>query len=274
MRVHEPSDTGSGTRMGLLFTTMLMLMLVRARKRLCLEGVVLQGSHQVSDGAVSSCHSLHNFSSGSEHGETAIGDLLSLQSLELVCVSLSVPEWVESEVTWGALSCDASLRDGDSGEGLDEHDSDEAGGDVLWVGTPDLPECVHLVLGGGHFASWGWSEDLNLEDSGDGEHGNTSMLDLGLAEPVEIDADLVDVGETEWVEANISCHGSIKERWTVHEWHGLAALGVEADSGPGVGLGWGKGRGRCGEEGGNEGGVLHHGDRVFVCWCGVVALGS
>jgi hypothetical protein len=78
------------------------------------------------------------------------------------------------------------------------------------VGVPQLPECIHLARSSSSLASWGRSKDLNLEDTSDGEHGNATMLQLSLTQPVKINTDIINVGKTKGVEANITSHGAVK----------------------------------------------------------------
>ena len=176
----------------------------------CLEGIVRQGLHQVLNTALVGGASLHKKSGGGPHGKAAVGNLLGLEALELGGVALAEAEGVEAEVTGGAVAGLAAGGGGDAGDHLNDGDHDEAEGDVLGVGVPELPEGVHLALGGGGLAAGGGAEDLDLEDAGDGEHGDTGVLELGLAHPVEIDADLVDLRKAEGVEANITGHGSVE----------------------------------------------------------------
>jgi len=57
----------------------------------------------------------------------------------------------------------------------------------------------------------GAGEELDLQEARHGEHGHAGVLDLGLAEPVEVDPDVVDVGEAEGVEAHVPGHGSVEK---------------------------------------------------------------
>ncbi|EJK71532.1 hypothetical protein THAOC_07017, partial [Thalassiosira oceanica] len=109
-------------------------------------------------------------------------------------------------------------------DGLDEHDHDEAGGDVLRVRVPDLPEGVRLALGRGGLASRRGSEELDLDEAQAGEHGHAGVLELGLSEPVEVDSDIVDVGQAEGVESDVTGHGPVEEGRAVHERQGLGLL--------------------------------------------------
>jgi len=94
-----------------------------------------------------------------------------------------------------------------------------------------------------------------LEEASDGKHGNTAVLDFGLAEPVEVDSDIVNVGKAEGVEANVSGHGSIEKRRSVHEWQSLTLLGIESNGLPGSGSHRSEGGGRANE--GSEDSSVH-----------------
>jgi hypothetical protein len=78
------------------------------------------------------------------------------------------------------------------------------------MSTPELPEGVHLALIGGHFTSWSRSEDFHLKDTNYSKHGNTAVLDFSFTEPVEVDTDIVNVGKSKGVKANVSSHGPIE----------------------------------------------------------------
>ena len=137
---------------------------------------------------------------------------MGLEALELGRVALAEAEGVEAEVAGGAVAGLAAGGGGDAGDHLNGGDHDEGEGNVLGVRVPQLPEGVHLALGGGGLAAGGGAEDLDLENAGDGEHGHTGVLELGLAHPVEIDTDLIDLRKAEGVKANITGHGSVELR--------------------------------------------------------------
>ena len=177
-----------------------------------LESIVRQGIHQVLNTALVGGASLHKKAGGGPHGEAAVGNLLGLEALELGRVALAEAEGVEAEVAGGAIAGLAAGGGGDAGDHLNGGDHDEGEGNVLGVRVPQLPEGVHLALGGGGLAAGGGAEDLDLEDAGDGEHGHTGVLELGLAHPVEIDTDLIDLRKAEGVKANITGHGSVELR--------------------------------------------------------------
>ena len=42
------------------------------------------------------------------------------------------------------------------------------------------------------------------------QHGHAAVLDLGLAQPVQVDADIVDVGQPQRVETDVTGHGPVQ----------------------------------------------------------------
>ena len=149
----------------------------RSHASFTLEGIVLEGGHQVSDTSLGGGASLNNESGGGPHGKTSVVNFLGLEALKLGRVASAESEWIQAKVTWFAHAGFAAGGGGDSGDHLGDHDHDEGEGNVLWVGAPELPEGIHLVLGGGHLATWSRSEAFGLDESNDGKHGNTGVLD-------------------------------------------------------------------------------------------------
>lgn len=74
-----------------------------------------------------------------------------------------------------------------------------------------------MAFGSGGFAAGGGAEEFDLEEPGDGHHGDAAVFYLGFAEPVEIDSYVVDVGEAEGVEAYVSGHGSVELNYVTME---------------------------------------------------------
>ncbi len=169
----------------------------------------MDGSSQISQSTILCCASLNNFSHGGEHGQTSVGSLLGFK-LGPTSWVLGPREWVESKVTRSTLSRFPSKSGGNTREGLNEHNKNESGRNVLWVGIPELPESINLVLGCRHFISWSRSEDFHLEETDNCQHGQAAMLDLGLTKPVKINAQFVNVGKTKWVKANIAWQRTVK----------------------------------------------------------------
>ena len=135
-----------------------------------------------------------------EHGEAAVLDLLELHGGHVL---LAHAHRVELEVTGSALALEG-VEEGDSAENLEERDPEE---DLAHGSGLD-----ELVVESGHL---GAASDLGergvdgdvLEDgAGGGKHGNTAVLDLGLAE----EADVTERGEAEGVEADVAGHGAVE----------------------------------------------------------------
>ena len=189
-----------------------------------LERVGIQRRNKGLNTALVGLATLDDQTSGGPHGEPSVGNFLSLQPRRLLRVALHESQRVQSEVSRRAVTALASTGRGDTADGLDEHDHDEAGGDVLRVRVPDLPEGVRLALGRGGLASRRGSEELDLDEAQAGEHGHAGVLDLGLSEPVEVDPDIVDVGQAEGVESDVTGHGPVEEGRAVHERQGLRLL--------------------------------------------------
>mmetsp|Transcript_25317 Transcript_25317/g.60851 ORF Transcript_25317/g.60851 Transcript_25317/m.60851 type:complete len:228 (-) Transcript_25317:44-727(-) len=220
-----------------------------------LEHVVVQGGGQRLDSPHVIGASLRDQAARRPHGQPSIGDLLRPEPLRLLGISLHVSQRIQPEVPRRPIAALPPARGRDAAHGLDERDHHEGRGDVLRMAVPELPERVGLALGRGGLASRRGSEELDLEEARYGEHGDAAVLELGLAEPVEVYADVVDVGQAEGVEANVSGHGAVEERRPVQEGEGSALLGIEGD-GRASRWGRGEGGGRSGEEGE---GKLHHG---------------
>jgi hypothetical protein len=135
---------------------------------------------------------------------------LSLKASILGGIASLESKWVKPKVTWCTVSGLAAGCGSNTADHLDNHDHDKAECNVLWVGVPQLPECIHLILGCGSLASRCWSEKLNLKDTGNSKHAKTTMLEFGLAKPVKVDANIINVRKTKRVETDISSHGTIE----------------------------------------------------------------
>eukprot|EP00525_Craspedostauros_australis_P008678 CAMPEP_0198108092 /NCGR_PEP_ID=MMETSP1442-20131203/180_1 /TAXON_ID= /ORGANISM="Craspedostauros australis, Strain CCMP3328" /LENGTH=218 /DNA_ID=CAMNT_0043763293 /DNA_START=144 /DNA_END=800 /DNA_ORIENTATION=- len=181
----------------------------------------------------------------SHHGGTALveldGALLVLGLLVEggpAVVDESVTE-VTHELSSGDVLHDEDLEESDEGEELEEAGSwdgaegAESGWDIRELGS---------VQGDG---SWETDSGLLDEVSDDGEHGDTSVLDLDETEALEVG--LVAIGDkAEWVEES--------------EWSLGTELLLEGLDGGGASdlLGWGESSGG-GDEGGEDAG-LHGGN--------------
>mmetsp|Transcript_37146 Transcript_37146/g.77780 ORF Transcript_37146/g.77780 Transcript_37146/m.77780 type:complete len:237 (-) Transcript_37146:93-803(-) len=211
-----------------------------------LEHVVVQRLSQGLDTSQMIRASLTNQTSRSPHGQPSIRNLLRLKPRGLLGIALQVSQRIQSKITGRPIPALPSARRGNSRHGLDEGNHDKSGGDVLRVRVPNLPESIGLTLQRGGFASGGGSEEFDLNEAGDGEHGNAGVFDFGFAEPVEVDSDIIDVGKAEGVESDISSHGSVKERRPVQERKGCALLGIQRNGSPGGRGGRGEGGSRSG----------------------------
>ena len=126
-------------------------------------------------------------------------------------------EGIEAEVARGtAVSEHVSGADPAAvGEDLDSSEGEE-----------DLPEPAggdsEEGLDGELLAEAGKGElELLLDQETErSEHANASVLELGLAEPLEVEV----VGEAERVEANVASHGSVKSRRAGEEGDSVGAV--------------------------------------------------
>jgi len=116
-------------------------------------------------------------------------------------------EGVELEVAGGAAA--GFLVDGDAREELDEADGEGRAHDGVGVLVEGVPEDIDLRLALGDGPSRERSEGLDEENAGDSHHRQAAVLELGLAHPVEVDADVVDVRETQGVEAPVASHRAV-----------------------------------------------------------------
>mmetsp|Transcript_22890 Transcript_22890/g.41353 ORF Transcript_22890/g.41353 Transcript_22890/m.41353 type:complete len:243 (-) Transcript_22890:51-779(-) len=223
-----------------------------------LERVVADGLHEVSDSTIACGHSLCKESRGRPHGQPSVRHFLCLQPHDLSLVHLKVSKRIKAKVTGLTVATVPSTRYGNTGDHFNNRNHDEGKCDVLGMGTPELPESIHLVLGGGRLASGRRAESLNLHNACDSKHGNTAVLELSLAKPVEIDANVINIGKTQWVESNITGQGSIKKSWPVHEWKGFALLRVQGNARAACCGSRSEGRSRPDEEGSGKGSNLHH----------------
>ena len=176
-----------------------------------LEHVVVQRLGDGLDPAHVVRAPLHDQAGRGPHGEPPVGDLLRLQPRRLGGIPLHVPQGVQPEVSGGAVPPRPPGRGGDAGDHLPDPDEEEGGRDVLGVAVPYRPERVRLALDARRgLAAGRGAEELHLEEAGDREHRDAAVLDLGLAEPVEVDADVVDVRQAEGVEADVAGHGAVE----------------------------------------------------------------
>jgi hypothetical protein len=150
--------------------------------------------------------SLKKEACGGPHGKTSISNLIFLETRNFRRISLAETKGIKFEVTGLTVTSLTASGGGDSGDRFDQHNHDQAECNVLGVGVPDLPEGICLAWIGGRLASRSGSKDLDPDEANHCQHGKTAVLKLGLTEPVEINTNIVNVGQTEGVKANISCH--------------------------------------------------------------------
>jgi hypothetical protein len=151
------------------------------------------------------------------HGEAAVLDLLQgqlLRDLEL--------ERVQAEVARRPLSRRAPHRRRHAGDELDGRDEDDARADRVRVLLPRVPEDVHLASPISLGPARERAEGLDPDDARGGQHGHPTVLELGLAQPVQINAEVVDLGQAQRVEAHVAGHAPIEILRLLEERHAQA----------------------------------------------------
>ena len=94
---------------------------------------------------------------------------------------------------------------------FDDADEDEASPDDLWLLGPNLPEQLHLVRARRHPRKG--AHLVAPEDAHHREHGESAVLELGLAHPVQVRARKPgDAREPQGVEADVAGHGAVELR--------------------------------------------------------------
>ena len=106
------------------------------------------------------------------------------------------------------------------GEGLDEADGEEH---LPEAGGGDNEE---VVDGGLAVGEHGEGHELLDKEADDTEHANTSVLELGLAEPAEVEV----VGEANGVKADVTGEGAIELGGALEEGNGEVLLHLHRDS--------------------------------------------
>jgi len=196
-----------------------------------------------------------NHAAGAKHGEAAVLDLSELVPLHGLGV-LAEAEGVELEVAGGALAVEG-LEEGVGAEHLGET---EPGEELPHASLGDdlVVEASHLGTAG-DLGEGGVGGDVLEHGAGGGEHGDAAVLELSLAEELDVG----DRGEAEGVEANVTNHGAIEGLGLLEEGDRgghLHAHGGLGDGAAGHG-GGGEGRGR-GKEGSDSGEAEHVGTLV------------
>mmetsp|Transcript_1575 Transcript_1575/g.3321 ORF Transcript_1575/g.3321 Transcript_1575/m.3321 type:complete len:215 (-) Transcript_1575:84-728(-) len=191
---------------------------------------------------------LHQKSCSCPHGKTSILNFLNFQTFKCSRISLAISERVKAEITWFAFSRFSSSRSSDSTNSFSNHNHYDTKGNILRMRVPNLPERIHLAFRSGNFAPRSGSKNLNLQNPGNSNHRNSSVLNFGLAKPIKINANVVDIGQTKRVKTNIACHGSVKQRRAVHKGKSSRFLRIESYRTRRSGGRWSKGRGIAGHE--------------------------
>jgi hypothetical protein len=142
-----------------------------------------------------------------DHGEAAVPDLGPLIVLPRVGV-LAEAEGVKAKVAGGRVGVvDLLVR-----EGLDGADGDE---DLGPAGGADVVEGLEGV--GGEGSKLGKLGELREDHAKGGKHADAAVLDLGLAEPLEV----IVVGEAKGVKARVAGEGAVELGGALKEGDGL-----------------------------------------------------
>ncbi len=142
------------------------------------------------------------------HGKAAILELGQLAAGEGIRV-LGKTEGVKAEIARLAIAALKHLDDGDGAENLEKAEPDEEllHGALLDGGVMESSD-LSVAEGPGHAR-----ELVHILDNetGRGEHANTTVLDLSLTKPAQVD----EAGESERIEANIAYESSIQSSWAL-----------------------------------------------------------
>mmetsp|Transcript_3015 Transcript_3015/g.4152 ORF Transcript_3015/g.4152 Transcript_3015/m.4152 type:complete len:274 (-) Transcript_3015:77-898(-) len=218
------------TNLHKLSSTLKYILFMFTRRNDSLEGVIAERLHKVLNTSLMSGATLHQKSTSSPHSKTSIGNLLCLKTLDTLRTSLQVSKRIQTKVTGLTNTILTSRSGSNTRKGFNEHNHNQRKGNVLRVRVPKLPEGIHLALGSGSFTSRSRSKDFNLKDSSNGKHGHTCMLDFGFTEPVEVNAEVIDVGKAKGIESNVTGHASIEKSRTVHKWKCLTLFCLHGNS--------------------------------------------
>jgi len=172
------------------------------------------------------CRALQKDAGSSPHGQPAVANLLELIVLDRGCV---LAHGLETKVTGCAITALPACGDSVSRDKLYDAEEEEAGEEGAGVLLHDVPEEVDLVLASGEARED--NSELASDGTDDGKHGNSGVLELSLAHPVEVNAKVVDVGEAEGIKAFISCHGAVELGRSHEERERLGALGHHGEGG-------------------------------------------
>mmetsp|Transcript_9244 Transcript_9244/g.30045 ORF Transcript_9244/g.30045 Transcript_9244/m.30045 type:complete len:200 (-) Transcript_9244:157-756(-) len=165
-----------------------------------------EGLGEVGKGRLVGGDALGDDAGHGHHGEAAVGDFLFgdfRRDLE--------HEGVKFEVA-GSASRVAAGGDGDAGDEFGDAEEEGRGDDGIGVFVEGIPEDVHLGAPLGEGPPGEGAEALREEDARRRHHRNSPVLQLRLAEPVEVDPEVVDLREPQGVEAHVPRHRPVEER--------------------------------------------------------------
>ena len=94
--------------------------------------------------------------------------------------------------------------------------------DAAYELLPRVPEDVHLRPAVGFRPARERAEGLDPDDARRREHRDAAVLELRFSQPVEVDAEVVDLGQAERVEAHVAGHGPVQVLRLLEERHAQA----------------------------------------------------
>lgn len=166
---------------------------------------------------------------GRDHGEAAVRDLLGGERL-----GHREAKRVEAKVARRAHARLAAGGRGDARRHLDHRDEHDRRRDDVRVLVPEVPEHVHLraAIRRAELEARRRAEELLEDDARRRKHRDARVLELRLAQPVEVDANVIDLGQAQRVEARIARHSAVEKRRLLQERQRLAHLSRHHDGGP------------------------------------------
>ena len=91
--------------------------------------------------------------------------------------------------------------------------------DAAYELLPRVPEDVHLRPAVGFRPARQGAEPFHPDDARRREHRDAAVLDLRLSQPVQVNAQVVDLGQAERVEAHVAGHGPVQVLRLLEERH-------------------------------------------------------
>ena len=91
--------------------------------------------------------------------------------------------------------------------------------DAAYELLPRVPEDVHLASPVGFRPARQGAKPFHPDNARRREHRDAAVLELGLSEPVEVDAEVVDLGQPQRVEAHVAGHGPVQVLRLLEERH-------------------------------------------------------